>query len=316
MEFLAQYGLFLAQVLTVVIAILVTFIGIYSISNTKSEHSNQITIKHINKQLQETKELIYSKILSKEEIKAQKKEKKSKTSTKTRLFVLDFSGDIQASAVSQLRQEITAIILIAKPGDEVLLRLQSGGGLVPHYGLASAQLARLKQHNIPLTISIDKIAASGGYMMACIANNIIAAPFAIVGSIGVIAEFPNFNKWLKKHDIEVEHHHIGDYKRTLTMFGENTEEDRDNFIKELQEVHILFKAHIQNFRNQIDIDTVANGKFWFATQALEHKLIDKIQTSDDFLLTQLDKFELYQLHYQRKKSLLEKLLKKDEEELE
>ncbi|MDF5637600.1 protease SohB, partial [Vibrio parahaemolyticus] len=197
------------------------------------------------------------------EIKQASKDGSLDSKREPHLFVLDFNGSIDAKEVASLREEITAILAVAREGDEVLLRLESGGGMVHGYGLASSQLDRIKAAGLPLTISVDKVAASGGYMMACVADKIVSAPFAIVGSIGVIAQIPNFNKLLKKHDIEYEQLTAGEYKRTLTMFGENTDKARDKFKQELEETHVLFKDFIRERRPSLDLDKVATGEHWF-----------------------------------------------------
>jgi len=191
--------------------------------------------------------------------------------------------------------------------DEVLVNVESGGGVVHGYGLAASQLQRIKDKNIKLTISIDKVAASGGYMMACVADKIISAPFAIVGSIGVVAQMPNFSKVLKKNDIDFEMHTSGEFKRTLTMFGENTDEGRNKFKNELQEVHDMFKDFVLEHRPDLDIAKVATGEYWLGQKALELKLVDEIQTSDDFLMQANDSHKLYRLKYASKKNLAQKL---------
>jgi serine protease SohB len=242
----------------------------------------------------------------------QKEEKASaKSSTivpaKSQMYVLDFKGSIDAKEVASLREEITAIVSVATPQDEVFVRLESGGGMVHGYGLAASQLQRLKDKNIPLTISVDKVAASGGYMMACVADKIIAAPFSIIGSIGVIAQIPNFSKLLKKHDVEFEQLTAGQYKRTLTMFGENDDLGRAKFKQELEETHELFKHFVSEHRPQLNIEQIATGEHWYGTQALTLNLVDKIQTSDDYLLEQLDAKHIVQVRYQKTKKLADKI---------
>jgi serine protease SohB len=223
------------------------------------------------------------------------------------MFVINFDGSPMAKEVDALRREITAVLCVAKEGDEVLVNVESGGGVVHGYGLAASQLQRIKDKGLKLTISIDKVAASGGYMMACVADKIISAPFAIVGSIGVIAQIPNFNKVLKKNDIDFEMHTSGEFKRTLTLFGENTDEGRTKFRSELEEVHQMFKDFVLENRKNIDIKKVATGEYWYGKKALELDLVDDIQTSDDFLLKANDDYKLYRLKYATKKTLAQKL---------
>lgn len=246
------------------------------------------------------------KALRKSEAKAEKKHKKQHEE-KPRVFVLDFSGDIKASATEGLRHEITALLSLATPKDEVVLRLESAGGMVHSYGLASSQLARIRQAGVPLTVCIDKVAASGGYMMACIGEKIISAPFAILGSIGVVAQLPNVNRLLKKHDIDFEVLTAGEYKRTLTVFGENTEKGREKFQEDLDVTHQLFKNFVSRYRPQLVIDEVATGEVWLGVAAQEKKLVDELKTSDEYLAERAKNAELFHLHYAERKSLQERV---------
>jgi serine protease SohB len=246
------------------------------------------------------------KVLRKEQAKTLKKQKKL-AEPKPRVYVLDFDGDIKASATESMRHEITALLTLATAKDEVVLRLESGGGMVHSYGLASSQLARIRQAGIPLTICIDKVAASGGYMMACIGDKIISAPFAILGSIGVVAQLPNVNRLLKKHDIDFEVLTAGEYKRTLTVFGENTEKGREKFQEELDITHELFKNFVARYRPQLAIDDVATGEVWLGMAALDKQLVDELKTSDEYLSERAKVAEVFHLHYSERKSLQERV---------
>lgn len=278
----------------------------------------ELKVVHLNKsQDQRRKSLIeamedknavkqFQKALAKKAKQKLKEKGKSKQKEK-RLFVLDFDGDIKASAVKHLREEISAIISTANKGDEVVLRLESGGGMVHGYGLAAAQLVRLKEAGLTLTVCVDKIAASGGYMMACVADKILAAPFAVVGSIGVVSQMPNFNKWLKKHDIDYEMFTAGEYKRTVTMFGENDDEDRAKYKEELEQTHELFKHFVTTYRPQLDLSKVANGDHWYGEDALKLNLVDELTTSDAYLLKQMEDYQAYALMSRQKPTFAEKL---------
>ena len=227
--------------------------------------------------------------------------------SRRRIYVLDFVGDLRATPVASLRREISAILTLADARDEVLVRLESGGGVVHGYGLAASQLQRIREHNIKLTVSVDKVAASGGYMMACVADQLIAAPFAFIGSIGVLLQTPNFHRLLKKNDIDFDQLHAGEYKRTLTLFGENTEPAREKAQQELQEMHELFKQHVKTQRPSIDIEQVATGEFWLGARALQLKLIDRLQTGDDYLMQARNDAQLVQVCYAARKTLLERM---------
>ncbi|SDW96907.1 protease SohB [Nitrosomonas communis] len=317
-EFFTNYGLFLAKTVTIILAIIaVALFFAFMSSRKRSGKKEFIEIKKLNKKYDDMAMAMNASILHKNGLKKYLKEEKEKLKgivagtnngiPKKRIYVLDFHGDIRASAVSSLREEITAILTVATENDEVFVRLESGGGIVHGYGLGASQLMRIRKKNIPLTVSVDKVAASGGYMMACVGNRIMAAPFAIIGSIGVIAQIPNFNKVLKKHDIEFEQFTAGEFKRTVTMFGENTNEAKAKFREEIEDIHLLFKEFIVQHRPEIDIVQVSTGESWPGTRALEKKLVDELKTSDDYLLESSKDADIYEIKYVSKKSLSEKM---------
>lgn len=299
MDFLAQYGLFLLKAITVVTSVLIIFAGIIAL---KRKPQPKLEITPLNQQYEETRQQMHRTILK-------TKDKKKKKEKKPSLYVLEFNGDIRASQVEQLRHEITAILSIATPKDEVVLNIDSPGGSVSGYGLAASQLQRLRDKHIPLTACIDKVAASGGYLMACVANKILAAPFAIIGSIGVVAQLPNFHRWLKKHNVDVELLTAGEYKRTLTMFGENTTKGREKFQEDLEKIHQAFRNYVLQNRQHINLEEVATGEHWLATDALALKLVDKLSTSDEYLSDKQDLFNLFKIKYKTNPTLIDKILK-------
>lgn len=318
MEFLAEYASFLAKTATVVIAILVILSGIANLRGKgRRKPGGQLQVTRLNTFYKELRERLEAGLLDKAELKAlrkqqakmekQKKKGKAKPEEKGRVFVLDFDGDIKASATESLRNEITALLTLATPRDEVVLRLESGGGLVHSYGLAASQLARIRQAGIPLTVCIDKVAASGGYMMACIGEKIVSAPFAVLGSIGVVAQLPNVNRLLKKHDVDFEVFTAGEYKRTVTVFGENTEKGREKFQEDLDITHQLFKDFVARYRPQLHIDEVATGEVWLGVAALNRKLVDELRTSDEYLSDRANDANLFHVRYAERKSLQERI---------
>jgi serine protease SohB len=260
LEFLYDYGLFIAKAVTIVIAILVVVGGIIALASKQKQGKGNLEITSLSERLEDIADHARQLLLSKEELKElnkqkkkaakqEAKEQKSKSKSEDdkaegKVFVIDFNGSMDAKEVENLREEVTTILTIAKPEDEVLVRLESGGGVVHGYGLAASQLQRFKDKDIKLTVAVDKVAASGGYMMTCVADHVLAAKFAIIGSIGVIAQLPNFSKLLKKSNIEFEQHTAGAFKRTLTMFGENNDQGREKFREELEEVHTMFKGFV------------------------------------------------------------------------
>lgn len=329
MEFLTEYGLFLAKVVTfVVAAIVVVAVIISSAQKDRDDHGGdgELKIRKLNEKYAKLRESIQARLMSDSERKAfeknQKKEQKAKKKaekaqhkegaaekeSRSRIYVLDFDGDIKASDTDPLRRSITAVLSVADPErDEVVIRLESGGGLVHSYGLAAAQLDRIRSKGIPLTACVDKVAASGGYMMACVADRIIASPFAILGSIGVVAQLPNFHRFLKKNDVDFEVLTAGEHKRTMTIFGENSDKGRQKFLEDLEDTHVLFKEYVSERRPGVDISAVANGDIWFGKRALDVNLIDEIKTSDEYLIEACDRADVVSVTYQRKRSLPEKL---------
>ena len=281
----------------------------------RGAHQEGLLVEHLNKRLEGLGDTVRLAVQGKDQFKQTFKERKKeakelakKGSQRKRVYVIDFKGDIRATATTSLREEVSAVLAVASEDDQVLVRLENSGGTVHEHGLAASQLLRIKEKNIPLIISVDKVAASGGYLMACVASRIIAAPFAIVGSIGVIAQLPNFNRFLEDKGVDFEQITAGRYKRTVTMFGKNTDEDRGKLKEEIEDVHELFKMQILGHRPQIDIERIATGEHWYGTRALELGLIDEIRTSDDFLSEASAECDLYGVTFKRKKSLSERLL--------
>jgi len=327
MEYLYDYGLFLAKAITIVAATLAIVGGIVSvIFRQRRPAKAKLEIVHLNKRYEDMEKSLSSalatdadlRLLDKADRKTHKLEskgakKKAKKGTladsgeRPRVFVLDFDGDMRASAVASLREEISAVLTVASARDEVLVTLESGGGLVHSYGLAASQLQRIRSASVPLTIAVDKVAASGGYMMACVANKLIAAPFAYVGSIGVVMQMPNVSKVLKKHDVDYEMLYAGQYKRTLTVFGENTDEGRAKMQADLEDTHMLFKEFIVSLRPDLDIDRVATGETWPGTRALDLGLVDELSTSDDYLMSRRKDADLLKISYTERKSMVRSL---------
>lgn len=323
MELLAQYGLFLAKIATVVVAIAVVATLIVNLTQRKRQRG-ELRITNLSEHYKEMQEEMSVALLDGPQQKlwhkAQKKKHKLEAKTakanakkalndpqeKPKAWVLDFKGSMDAHEVAGLREEVTAVLAVIRPQDQVVIRLESPGGVVHGYGLAASQLQRLREKSIPLTIAVDKVAASGGYMMACVGNKIVSAPFAIIGSIGVVAQIPNFNRFLKNKDIDIELHTAGQYKRTLTLLGENTEEGRQKFREDLNETHLLFKNFVHEMRPQLDIDEVATGEHWYGQQAKAKGLVDEIGTSDDLLLGLMESHEVLNVRYLQRKKLMDR----------
>jgi len=321
--FLSEYGLFLLQFLTVAVIVVVSILIVFAAAR-KAQDQDGLTIEHINKTVEKRTDSVRRALLgrrdsrklarrrSRERKDRQRKDRQADAAPRRRVFVLDFKGDIRATATASLREEVSVIIAIARQGDEVLLRLENAGGAVHEHGLAASQLTRLRARGITLTIAVDKVAASGGYLMACTADRILAAPFAIIGSIGVLVQLPNFHRLLDAKGIDFEQITAGRYKRTLSLFGPNTDEGREKMKEELVEVHELFQRQIAELRPAVDLAKVATGEHWYGSRALELELIDEIGTSDDYLLKAVETADLYRLSYRRPRRLIERVMQSAE----
>jgi serine protease SohB len=312
-DFFFNYGLFLVKVLTIVVAIVV-IIGVAASVGRKA-HQEGLEVEDLNKKYKALASALRKAVLKKDEqkkeAKAEKKREKAaakESSDRPRSFVINFKGDLKASALPALREEVSAVLEVATGMDEVIVCLENHGGVVHEHGLAASQLARIRDKGIPLIVCVDKVAASGGYLMACVATRIYAAPFAILGSIGVLAQLPNFNRFLDSHGVDFEQVTAGKYKRTVTMFGENTDEDRAKLKEELEDVHALFKAAVSEYRPDLDLDKVATGEYWYGPRALEMGLADEIKTSDELLSERAADRDLYALSYHIKQPLQKRLM--------
>ena len=319
LDYLMQYGLFLAETLTIVAAVAAVVLLVAALAARRragaSGGPERLEVRDLGARYREMKRTLESGLLGAGERKAAAKALKRETKARRkagrtdrpRVFVLDFKGDIRASAVASLREEITAVLGLARPEDEVLVRLENAGGLVHDHGLAASQLMRVRARGIPLTVSVDKIAASGGYLMACVADRILAAPFAVLGSIGVLAQIPNFNRLLDSHGIDFEQFKGGEYKRTVTMFGKNTDADRAKLRQDIEDIHGVFKSFVTEQRPGLDIDKVATGEHWLGRRARDLGLCDTLVTSDDYLLEANERAELVGVRFVAPKRLAARL---------
>ena len=311
-EFLAEYGLFLLKVATIVVAIVVV-IGAAASAGRRSAVDG-LEVDSLNKKYQKLAHVLRKAVLKKDARKQQAKEDKrkakaeAKADPRPRGFVIDFKGDLKASAAASLREEVSAILEVASPDDQVILRLENHGGMVHEHGLAASQLARLRDRDIPLIVCVDKVAASGGYLMACVASRIHAAPFAVLGSIGVLAQIPNFHRLLDQKGVDFEQITAGKYKRTVTIFGKNTDADRAKLRDELEDVHALFKSAVSRYRPTLDLERVATGEHWYGTRARELGLVDEIGTSDELLTGLAAERDLFQVSYRIRQPIQKRLM--------
>lgn len=280
---------------------------------SRASQKNELEVEPLHEKYQDLAFFLRSFTLTKQEIKEEKKKRKAEKKNKgeeppkKRVYVLNFEGDINASQTENLREEITALLQNATAEDEVVVKVESPGGVVHGYGLAASQLMRIRERGIPLTVCVDKVAASGGYLMAVVANRILAAPFAIVGSIGVVAQVPNFHRILKKHEVDYKEYTAGEYKRTVSLFGEITPKGEERFQERLHDTHVLFKNFVHQFRPQVDLTKVATGDYWFGEEARRIGLVDELKTSDDYLLSFGKETPIFELSYEVKQSLSDRI---------
>lgn len=321
LEFLAEYGLFLLKALTIVIAIIVV-ISFAAAAGRKAQMEG-LEVEDLNKKYRNIADALRKAVSTRGEAKKAAKERKAEDkkrakepSERPRSFVIDFKGDLKASAVASLREEVSAVLEVAGKDDEVIVRLENHGGVVHEHGLAASQLARIRDRDVPLIVCVDKVAASGGYLMACVASKVYAAPFAILGSIGVLAQIPNFNRMLDSHGVDFEEVTAGKYKRTVTMFGKNTDEDRAKLKEELEDVHLLFKEAVAKYRQDLDLETVATGEHWYGTRALELGLADELLTSDELLAAKAADRDLYKVAWKIKQPLQKRMMANVESAIE
>ena len=320
MEFLWQYGLFFAKTATILVAALLVIGRIAGLVLQRREGDRaQLRVVRLNRQYQRLVRTIQRQVLPAKQVQAllkadaaeakarrklpAKDPTKEPSLARHRVFVLDFKGDTRASQTAALRIEVSAVLGAAHPGDSVLLRLESPGGVVHGYGLAAAQLERLRDAGLQTTVAVDLVAASGGYLMAAVAHRIIAAPFAVVGSIGVVAQIPNMYKWLRRREVDVELVTAGRHKRTLTLFGENTPEGREQLQRELEEVHQLFQSIVGKYRPQLDLAEVATGRAWYGSTALALGLVDGLETSDAWLERAMADSDVYAVRWSQGQGL-------------
>ena len=312
MEILVDYLIFLLKVFTIALAITLPLLLIIGSSKNKSQPKGKLSITNLSDKFEDMGNALKGSLMNPKELKkfnkdlSKDKKKKNKTENEETVFVLNFNGDIQASEVEKLKQEVNSILLSESECKEVVLKVESGGGSAYAYGLCAAELKRLVDNEISLTVCIDKVAASGGYLMSCVATKIIAAPWAIVGSIGVIAQLPNFHRLLKKNSIDFEMHTAGAFKRTLTTLGENTEEGREKFKSELEDLHLIFKNFVKEQRPQVDTEVVATGEVWQGEEAVKVGLVDSLETSDNYLVNLSKEAKLFEIEFVEKKNLTER----------
>ncbi len=316
MEFLSELGLFGGKVAILVVGLGAVLILFFALLAKARQTKPMMSVENMNERFDRMERALKESVLDAKALKSEKKaakkkakaEKKNPTADKRRIYVLQFDGDIRAAHVENLREEITSVLTVGRKGvDEVVVKVESPGGMAHAYGLAAAQLLRVRDAGLHLTVSVDKVAASGGYMMACTADKIISAPFAIIGSIGVVAQVPNFHRLLKKHDVDFEEITAGEFKRTVSLFGEITEKGRKKFLEQLEDTHHLFKAFVKSNRPQLDLDQVATGEYWFGKRALDFKLVDEIISSDDYLFRRREEAEIFKVEVAIRKKWAEKL---------
>ena len=319
MPFWLDIAAFLVKAIIIVAAIGGLALLIARLARSDERKERDIKVTPLDERYDAMRDAMNGALLDKKERKALAKTRKKETKASAkarrghtpgkRIYVLAFKGDMRATAVKRLASEIDTLLIAARPGtDEAVIRIESPGGSVTGYGLAAAEILRLRERKIKVTASVDQVAASGGYMMACAADRIVAAPFAVVGSIGVVAPVPNLHRLLKKNEIDFEEMTAGEFKRTISFLGEITPAGREHFRGKLDETHEAFKAHVAECRPNVDIASVANGDYWLAREALPLGLVDEIMTGDELLFRARDSARLYEVKTEAHKTLLQQIM--------
>jgi serine protease SohB len=319
MAFWLDIAAFALKALLIVAALGGLAVLIARLARSGEAKDQEIKVRSLNERYDDMRDALNGALLDKKErkalMKAQKKEAKAAARVRRdqepgrRIYVLSFKGDVRAGAVKELGAKIDAVLTVARPEtDEAVIRIESGGGTVTGYGLAAAEILRLRERKISVTASVDQVAASGGYMMACAADRIVAAPFALVGSIGVVAPVPNLHRLLKKNEIDFEEMTAGEWKRSVSILGEITPAGREHFRGKLDATHEAFKAHVAQCRPSVDIAKVANGDVWLGSEALALGLVDQLTTGDELLFRARGEARLYEVSTEERKTLLQQLL--------
>ena len=304
----AAYLLFLGKALTVLL-VLAALIALVAAASRRGTPGERLEVTDLNRKYRVMQRALRRRLLPRRALRrlrrAERGQQRSrrKEGARRRVFVLDFRGDLRASGIAALREEITAALTVANAQDEIVVRLHNAGGTVHDHGLGAAQLLRVRRHGVRLTVAVDRVAASGGYMMACVADHLLCAPFAIIGSIGVLAQLPNFHELLERHGVAFEQIKAGELKRTLTMFGRNTDQDRGRLQEQVEDTHQLFKNFVAEQRPAVPIEQVTTGEYWYGTRALDLNLVDAIATSDEYLLAASEVADVYQLRWVTPKKL-------------
>lgn len=304
------WGKYILNLLPQLAVIFIFFYGLWSLLSRKGKAQNEqkIALKSYEKRYYEALTPQVREFVEKKDLTALKKAQKAAQKEKgSCLYVIDFDGDMQASNTVQLAETTSCLLPLLRSTDKVLVRVKSSGGLVPHYGYAASQLSRLRS-KASLTVAIDHIAASGGYLMACVAHEIIAAPFAIVGSIGVVGLVPNVHPLLKNHGIDVHEHTAGEYKRSLSPWAAVTPEKVQRYEHELSMTHELFQEFVQQYRPNLEPEVLQTGEYRYAARSVgDTGLVDKVQSSDDFIAEHLPKYHVIFVTCREEKSVWQRL---------
>lgn len=276
MDFTYTTKLSLIGIVGVIISIIVFCIWRKNRGKCKLER-DACGLWRYNKDSQFTRKVAYKCLLEQAGAKAEKLKP---------LAVLTFVGDIGAKQYKSFGQLIDEVIINKSEIDEVVVVVNSPGGAVSPYGNVYSQMERVRDAGLKLTVCIDVVAASGGYLMSLPAHKIIAAPFSMVGSVGVMAFVPNLRGLLEDYNINPRTFTAGKYKRTVSLTDEATEEEVEKFKQQLNAIHRLFLEAVKKYRKDVKMEVVETGEHWTARESVELGLglVDDIATSQQYLL--------------------------------
>ncbi|WP_343192796.1 S49 family peptidase [Buchnera aphidicola (Taiwanaphis decaspermi)] len=303
MEFIYSYILFIIKTLSVLffLHLFSKIIIIYILKKNDIYLNNTLKVELLNNHYKKLKNDL--SFFQKKKIINQK----NVYNKKSNLYILDYNDKIKKNKIKKLREEISSIILVAKKNDEVLLRLENTSDIVYEYGLVIAQLQRLRKKGIKLIISIDKIVSNGGYIIACVADHISASPFSIIGPINIVVNIPNIDKYTQTSNLNNQLNDCNTFTK-LTLIKNNTKIYVNKIFNKLDIKKYIRNSFIKDMRPSLNLNKIFNQNYWIGENAINEKLIDSINTSDDILFSKKDTHNLLKIKYVYKSNIVEKYI--------
>lgn len=169
----------------------------------------------------------------------------------------------------------------------IILRVDTPGGGVTASDLMYRELKEFREETgIPIYVSMQSLATSGGYYISMAADKVYASPTTITGSIGVIAAFPEIRGLMDKVGVEMNAIKSGDNKDAGAFYKSMTDEEREIYQGLVEDLFGRFVEIVAANRTQLnndDITMLADGRLYTAQQALDFGLIDGVAYLDDLI---------------------------------